>query len=52
MAACDRRLARTEILVAANTPVLGVLVPLIAGILWLVWDTNQVVNILRSGIGG
>ena len=52
VAACDRRLARIEILVAANTAVLGVLVPLIAGILWLVWDTNQAVKVLRSGIGG
>jgi len=52
VAAFDRRLARIEILVAANTAVLGVLVPLIAGALWLVWDTNQAVNVLRSGVGG
>jgi hypothetical protein len=52
VAAFDRRLARIEILVAANTAVLGNLVPLIAGILWLVWDTNHAVNVLRIGIGG
>ena len=52
VAAFDRRLARIETLMAANTAVLGVLVPLIAGILWLVWNTNQVVHALRSVAGG
>ncbi len=47
VAAFDRRLARIEILVAVDTAVLGVLMPLIAAILWLVWDTNQAVHILK-----
>ncbi len=51
VAAFERRLARIEILVAANTAVLGVLVPLIAGILWLVWDTNQAVHVLKVSGG-
>ena len=50
VAAFDRRLARTGLLVAANTAVLGVLVPLIAGILWLVGDTNQAVRFLRVSL--
>jgi len=52
VAAFDRRLARIEIPVAANTAVLGVFAPLIAGILWLVWDTNQAVHIIRVNLGG
>jgi hypothetical protein len=52
VAAFDRRLPRIEILVAANPAVLGVLVPRIAGILWLVWETDQAVQALRSGLGG
>ena len=52
VAALDRRLARIDILLAANTAVLGVLVPLIAGILWLVWNTKQAIHVLRHEIGG
>jgi hypothetical protein len=51
VAAFDRRLARIEILVAANTIVLGVLAPLIAGIPWLVWDTNQAIHVLKVSGG-
>ena len=51
VAAFDRRLARIEILVAVDTAVLGVLMPLIAAILWLVWDTNQAVHILKASGG-